>query len=256
MSDEYSADYDERRETVRERIVLVLSVPVDLVRPIAPRDWGWAARNLAAAPGWTPPMMLIAAMGTVAFSHGLLGQFAFLHVPHLVTLGTVSVIAMYFVARRASLVFPRYGTSGFTRPRWWFELGRVLWIVCIVAGAIAVGTGFGAAGLLRPVGDVIFRALMLVAAYAFAAFLAVSTLGYLLSFMQRLPRRGKAFECVQFFYGIILACMAGTLPVVLFRADRFALFALAISGIAATVAAAIALVQWIRKRRKEQTQAG
>ena len=57
-----------------------------------------------------------------------------------------------------------------------------------LSAAIAIGTGFVGLGLLRPVGDVVFRGLMQVAAYAFVAFLAVSTLGYLLSFMQRLPR--------------------------------------------------------------------
>ncbi len=41
------------------------------------------------------------------------------------------------------------------------------------------------------------------AAAGFGGFLLAATVGYALSSIRHLPRRGKAFECVQFFYGII-----------------------------------------------------
>ena len=234
---------ESRSRGLRDWTMHATEACLDVVRPIALQHWPTAARQLSHGPGWMPPMALIAGFGTILFSHGLFGRVLFLHTPHVITVMVVSLGAMYFIVRRFLAVLVRFGFSGVFRPRWWFELARGLWIACIVSIATYGAAGFAGLGNAAPVVAGVFMALRIVASYSFVAFLFTATVGYGLSVARQLPRKGRAFECVQFFYGIIVACAAVIPAVVLFRADRSALVALGIAAAALVAAGVIAAFQ-------------
>jgi hypothetical protein len=214
---------------------------------LQPQHWRQMAHQLSRAPGWTPPMVLIATLLSLVAGPAVFPGAALLHAIFAPAMIAISSFAIYLVAKRFGNVLYRYGPAGITRPRWWFEVGRALWIVCVASFATAIGGGM--AGLLQPgpLANAAWGALTRLSGYSFVAFIVVATAAYLLSVARRMPRRGKAFECVQFFYGIILACALMTVPAVLIpRPNDVALVFLALAAVAALAATAIALATRVR----------
>lgn len=194
-----------------------------LFRPIAPWHWTAISRRLAAADGWMPPMMLIAALGSGFAMHGLcemlLGPrlgFA----PQILTWATwflIGLIATFTVARRGATHLVRYGLWGFTRPRWWFEAARLAWLVTLL-DAILLVMALSLDGLPRPVEELGKLAFVILPTAAFAWVVTAST-GYLLAWVRWLPLRGKAFDCVHYFYTLTLSTSLAAIGVNLWECN-------------------------------------
>jgi hypothetical protein len=112
----------------------------------------------------------------------------------------VGVGASSIVAGQSIKAGLRLGIVGWTRPRWWFELSRLLWIAGLFLG---LTTGFALLAPANKVGrwlkgvtEVMFGCSKL----CFCAFFLAATIGYALSFIGRRPRTGRAFECTHYFY--------------------------------------------------------
>lgn len=184
-----------------------------IIRPINPRQWPLVIRRLRTADGWTPPMMLIATMMLLWFiGHGvgLLGGNVALKLFNYVALATwlvVGILSSLAVTIDGVNNLRRFGASGFSRPRWWFELARLNWMFLLFAAMSMPLIHFAGGAQLRLIADLLFRAI----APLFITFMAFSTGGYLVSALTTRRRRGRAFECVQYFYwmfGVIAAVTA------------------------------------------------
>ncbi len=182
------------------------------IRPIDPREWPLLIRRLRAADGWMPPMLLIATMMTLSFvgqGIGLLGGNVAIKVYNYVASATwlvVGVISALAVTLDGVNNLRRLGLSGVTRPRWWFELSRLMWMLLLYfALTIWLILVVGEPRFI-PVGDLLFHATRIFA----IAFFVASTLGYSISWITKRRRRGRAFECVQYFYCVFGGCGAVT----------------------------------------------
>ena len=184
-----------------------------IIRPIAPHQWPLVIHRLRTAEGWTPPMMLIATMILLLLigqGFGLLGGNIALKVINYVALATwlvVGVLSSLVVTIDGLNNLRRFGASGITRARWWFELSRLNWMLLLFTALSTPLIHFAGVAQLLPIADVLFRAI----GPLFITFMAFSTSGYLVSALTKRRRRGRAFECVQYFYwmfGIITAVTA------------------------------------------------
>ena len=173
-----------------------------IIRPIDPRQWPLVIRRLRRADGWMPPMMLIATMMSlllIGHGFGLLGGNIALKVFNYVALATwlvVGAVSSFAVTIDGLDNLRRYGAFGVSRPRWWFELARLNWMCLLFAGLSIPLIHFAGGAQLRAIADFLFRAI----APLFMTFMAFSTGGYLVSASTKRRRRGRAFECVQYFY--------------------------------------------------------
>ena len=117
----------------------------------------------------------------------------------LATWAIVATLAMLLTIHQSASAIWRLGPLGFRRPRWWFELARTSWNVATIA---IVGVLLGLfmnnqqRQFLHPIFAVLFAAFRITA----PAFFLFATMGYVLSFVLRLPRRGRAYDCVHYFY--------------------------------------------------------
>lgn len=168
--------------------------------PIAPWHWRAAASHLSRGIGWEPPMMMIAALGVIIplnICIGLLGNNQFAATFNLTTTITwfiVASIATAMVAARCIHNIRRYGIFGFTRPKWWFECGRLNLVVGMFAGI-----SFPAAFFL-PFRDAVIPALLVTAVASAVFFVVTATVGYVTAFATRSRVNSKAFQCVHYFY--------------------------------------------------------
>lgn len=183
-----------------------------LMNPISPWHWSTTARRLARAEAWVPPMMIIAGGGLIL----VVSQLAFLTktpVQHFaisilawLTWLIVGAIATFIGTFESVRNLMRYGIDGPTRPRWWFEIARLLWTGFLL-GLLSLPLGFLTLNiLLYVIGEIVGT---------FALFFATASVAYLLTFRKGKPFRGRAFECVHFFYpslgGICLLIYAASL---------------------------------------------
>ena len=192
-----------------------------IMHPVAPWHWPAFARKLAAGEGWMPPMFVVATLGSAFGSHAILEMFLGPNLPPLLEWVTwltwciVGLMATALAATQGTAHLWRFGFWGPMRPRWWFEVARLMWILTLldvlIFGAIAAAAWKGVAGAPREVANLAFYALQPL----FGAFMLCATAGYLLGWVRWLPFRGKAFWCVHYFYtivaGIILMTMGGLL---------------------------------------------
>jgi hypothetical protein len=157
-----------------------------------------------------PPMMLIAAMMMLFLlgqGFGLLGGILPARVFNYVAIATwlvVSLVASLAVTIDGVNNIRRLGFAGIFRPRWWFEISRLTWMFLLLAALSTTAIHFVGTPWLCTVGDFLFRAIPAV----YIAFMVFSTGGYLVSGITRRRRRGRAFECMQYFYwlfGVISA---------------------------------------------------
>lgn len=128
------------------------------------------------------------------------------------TWAIVATLAMLLTINQSTSAIWRLGTFGFRRPRWWFELARTSWNVATIA-IVGVLLGLFMNNQQRQFLDPIFTVLFTTFRITAPAFFLFGTVGYLLSFVLRLPRRGRAYDCVHYFYSI-----CGSLGVVTYAA--------------------------------------
>jgi hypothetical protein len=160
-------------------------------------------------------MMIIASAFVLAGVANGLGLFAgnvIVMAFHCVTAATIFVIGI--AATMAVLLdsyrnLGRFGTIAVARPRWWFEMSRLIWIVFLFMFLLAVGADF--AGLRLG----LFKDLWVrVGSALFIAFLVLSTVGYVISAATGQSRNGRAFECTQYFYWLSCAIVGFTTLVI------------------------------------------
>lgn len=173
---------------------------ISSLAPIGPRRWIEASRALARADGWVPPMSLVALFGMVLFSNGLFVKLPLIWIITWVTWFVVGVGALAIVAARSLRSCARYGMYGWMRPRWWFELSRLLWIVGLFCILSACLPAFAPANNIGRWLTIVLEWMFVLAIYCFPSFFLAATIGYGISFARRLPRRGRAFECTDYFY--------------------------------------------------------
>ena len=74
-------------------------------------------------------------------------------------------------------------------------------------------TGLFVVNPARPLVAEVFTILLHILRLAFPAFLVAATIGYLVSFVRWLPRNGRAYDCVHYFY-----CLFGSLGLIAYAA--------------------------------------
>src|SRR5262245_44459974 len=199
------------------RFVDLLDHVLGLVRPLEPWLWPSYVRRLATADAWMPPMMMIAAAMLVGFASrgfGLLGAHPVVKVINYAALATWFVVAGFasiLVILQSSRNLKRLGFVACSRPRWWFELSRICWIAFVFL-ALAIALAF-----FGKLANAALASRFLVPAVSafLAGFLLFSSTGYAVSFVGRRPRRGRAFECVQYFYLLWMGGFVVFIPLLL-----------------------------------------
>jgi hypothetical protein len=190
-----------------KQIVATLAV---LHAPVSPRFWWQLAQVFAAGEGWQPTMNLIAILGIMAGINELLGGQGnlwwvdALNLIGCTTWAIIAVLSIFIIGRRSAATMHRIGLWGATRPRWWFELARMLSSLTTIAG-LSTTVLLVIAFRLRP--STIWLAISFaVVLISLASFFVSASIGYAISFERSLPRTGRAYECVHFFY-----CVSGPL---------------------------------------------
>ena len=177
--------------------------------PINARHWGPLSRRLTTDGGWVPPMMMIsgaAVLLTLSFAVVGAAPPAWARNIGLATWITwviVGGMASLRVAARSLYNLKRLGVLGFRLPRWWFELGRLNFIVFLFALlTLVVLGGLRLQGALTRF-DYLDAMIYVVAQVSAALFALAAVAGYSYSIIFALRRRGRAYECVHYF-GTIL----------------------------------------------------
>ena len=112
----------------------------------------------------------------------------------------VGVIATVMGTAQSVQNLARYGLHGITRPRWWFEAARIFWAFFLL-GLLTLPLGLLSLNVLFVMVEIVAT---------FGLFFATASVGYLLTFWQHRRFRGRAFECVNFFYTIVGGvCLVG-----------------------------------------------
>jgi hypothetical protein len=142
----------------------------------------------------------------------------------------------------------RFGLLGWTRPRWWFELGSIVWMVAVLNVSFLLFAGAVPGNLrvwLNPFGDAALGLLR----FAFAAGIVLPTVGYAFSLLYRRKPSGRAHACVSFFFGLTVFIAIGyaVVPQGGF-VEGVALAFLALAGVAALLAVAITVRERLKQR--------
>lgn len=179
---------------------------IGVTRAIHPLRWTEVVNHLRRSEGWVPPMMIIAAFGVLVginAGFGLFGNNGFVRIANYVAISTwylVSTIATMAVSYDGIRNIIRFPT-GYNRPRLWFEISRLAFnficLLLVTVFAIAITN-------LKPPA-IIDKLLLNSALLNASVFMIASTIGYAASLATGRKRSGKAFQCVQFFYGMTLA---------------------------------------------------
>ena len=198
----------------------VIEQLLGILRPINPLSWPTSVRRLRSSEGWVPPMMLIATMGSLVGINvgvGIFGQNAFVVAVNYFSVATwfaVGSITTTAVLLDSIRNLSRYGSVPFGRPRWWFEVSRSMWLITLVLGL----TLFLPAIVPLPVADRCANAAFIAGPFAFGIFVVSATSGFITSAITGRPRRGLAYECVQYFY--VFTCVFFGVGAVLFWLPR------------------------------------
>lgn len=163
----------------------------------------------------------------------------------LVLLLVGPVLCAYSMARSAGHVW-RLGVWGWTRPRWWFELGNIAWIVVILDVSLLTLV-CPLPPNLRAWLDPLQKPIFWIFGGVPPCAIVLSGVGCCLSVLHRRRPRGKAFACVIYFFGMTMLIGMAFLLVPLMPQGAFvetvALAALAVAGLSALLAGVIALEQ-------------
>jgi hypothetical protein len=175
--------------------------------PVLPWHWWSFARRLSTTHGWMPSMMLWAILGVVLSLNFGIGRqqnipwLERLNWMGLLTWAIVATLAMLLTINQSFTTIWRLGSFGFWRPRWWFELARTSWNVATIA-VVGLLLGVFMNNQQRQFLEPLFSALFTTSRIMAPSFFLFATMGYLLSFILRLSRRGRAYDCVHYFYSI------------------------------------------------------
>lgn len=192
-------------------------------------------------------MLLIAVFMTVF----MMGRFvvAPLFVEFIALGFVLGILGSGWFVWRGVRAVRRMGVCGWRSPRWWFEVGGVSWILLELAfltgiASLFVPGGQAAVAWLVPVQSILWLA----SGVLVVLFFVSSSVGYVLSFVLGRPRRGKAYECVRYFYGLVGGCIVVTFGgMALMPANGFPAAApfvfLGVAGAAALAAGVVWLVQ-------------
>ena len=153
-----------------------------------------------------PPMMIIASFGVLAGINaglGVLGNNGIVRGANYAAIST-----WYFVATIATMAASYDSIRNITRirtayhhPRIWFEISRLAFnLICLLLVTIFA---IAIIGIKLPA--IIDGLLLNSVGFNASVFVIAATLGYAISFATGWKRRGRAFECVQYFYGLSLA---------------------------------------------------
>ena len=154
-------------------------------------------------------MMLIASlmvMVGINAGFGLLGDFILVRWLNLLAVATWIV-----VASSASLVvlndsiknLRRYGFAT-SRSRWWFEISRAAWITGLLLGLSSLLIE------IPRISEPIFVASL----SSILVFVAGTTVGLILTAITGRSPKGRAYECVEYFYLLTLAGVIATFLVI------------------------------------------
>jgi hypothetical protein len=199
-------------------------------------------------------MLMIAAIGAALGSAvGVKGAFGLVlglrwTFPILLTTWAtwfiVGLIATFDVARRGSRNVVRFGPWGLTRARWWFEVARLAWLFTLMdilfLGFAATPWMHGVRLFTMDAANAAFMAL----GPAVAAWMLTTTVGYCLAWILWAPLRGKAFECVHYFFTIIGSITLGALGVYLWD-PNVSFIQLAFAAVLALAGAVLLLAGFI-----------
>jgi hypothetical protein len=196
----------------------IFRIALALISPVSPRNWESHARRLMHSDGWAPSMGLIAIGGIVlplTLAIGPRFNVAWIQQMGRLTWATwaiVCVLAMVMGVARSVSTLLRYGPFGIARPRWWFELARICWTVGMLEVA-ALFSGMLLRNPMQPLFGMIFGFFLMTLPALFATFFVSATVGYGLSFFQGRRRIGRAYECVHYFYSLIvpIAVLSGAI---------------------------------------------
>lgn len=176
--------------------------------PIGTHLWKPLSRRLTTDAGWLPPMIMIAGAGLIlTLSFVVVGATPPAWAKNIglftwITWVIVGGLASLRVAARSVYNLVRLGPLAFRLPRWWFEIGRLSFIVLLFAVLTLVVIGGLWLQGVRGFDD--FQSLVqIVVLISAASFALAAVAGYGLSFVFRLPRRGRAYECVHYFGTIV-----------------------------------------------------
>ncbi len=196
---------------------------VDILRVLAStltiQFWWRYASNINQVASWKVPIFLFRAFAVIFFSNVAVGICAagvfpkWFAITSWISWFIVCGTASSNVILRSLRNLSRYLVLGIARPIWWFEWSRIAWhifaftaISCPVY--IMLGKDLPAVlQFLEPRSVAYFAVSRL-----FPTFFVLSVLGYLVSMLTGLPRCGRAYECVNyyfnFFSGIVLTVTA------------------------------------------------
>ncbi len=146
--------------------------------------------------------MTVAVLGTLFFSHAIslwwngisIGLIAVM----LVLLSLTTAIELVELARGIRRTL-RYGGLPFWRPRWWFQLARMILMLSMITLTLAAVTlladfqfGLVALGVFVPFAQA--------TTLCWACFMFTCSIGLMLAKFSRLKPTGRSFRCVWPFY--------------------------------------------------------
>lgn len=145
-------------------------------------------------------MFIIAVLGSVGFGGGFVQGSTIATwclrawaVSWLIVASAAAILALSDSLRN----IVRVGVLGFRHPRQWFEVARFTCILGVVMAVVALLLGYFELATIDIIGNVIIACL---ASFSFA-----STIGYVMTELGHRQTFGRAKECVNFFYPLVLA---------------------------------------------------
>lgn len=181
----------------------------DQIRNFGASVWFAYSRIVNRDSGWGAPMLLVAGLGTIGFTLALdrligIRLFGLLAVDSGILWCVLAFVASSVQAFRSVKALMRLSWRGVFRPRWWFELSRICIILSLFGFTlVAVGVLLAANGIQPAALSTLFALSLLFSFCAAVLFLGTATIGYVISFLTHRRRRGKAYDCVHYFYVIV-----------------------------------------------------
>lgn len=235
--------------TTMRRLRRVLIDSIGSLRQRDRHSWIGRCHWLVRTKSWLAPMQVVAWMAALIALTALVGGIggAILSIVGGTIGLCVSVVASAIAGLESIRNVVRFGGGGVLRPRWWFELARLLWICCLITAlaflaVVLVMMKFGVSC------EAVWQFLLVSTSGLFAGFLVAATAGFVLAFARRRARLGRANQCVRYFYtpivGVSLLGFATALwPPAAFLPEAVAVATFGAVGIALLMAWMLSLLR-------------
>ncbi|PAY19211.1 hypothetical protein CKO51_12710 [Rhodopirellula sp. SM50] len=168
--------------------------------------------NRRVSPGWAMPMGWFAWFGVmmpVLFELNGWVQNVVMAWAGWLTLWITGCVGTAFIGYDAARNIRRFGCFAIARPRFFFELSRLMVAVAFLLWAPALTFALLLPKINIPLPDVVnIRHLVIVLSVLFCV---TAVCGYVTSFLTRRPRCGRAYECTSWFF-----CIGGGIAMVTF----------------------------------------